>query len=249
MTSYPIGEAPPPNLRQPLRVELFFLTHSEAGEPLAHVGTLAVALAGAVIIDQLLRPLWRPGYDQQSQQLQPLERLRVVGPQIIVINPDVSGDPVSDWAITALGGGRVRSMSDRQRSLTVRDAIRALAVHAYERTTAGLYAGDLAREVIKRGLGRGRRLYPPTDPANIARVRGRLGSVLTGNTPPDPQTDALGGLIHALNLTEPLYLDRPDLRDLLRHMCARVEEFHPVVHQILTATEDLIAETAVPVYG
>jgi hypothetical protein len=252
MTSYPIREAPPPNLRQPLRVELFFLTHSEAGEPLAHAGTLAVALAAAILIDQLLRPLWRPSHTQQPQQpqqLEPLERLRVVGPQVIVINPDVSGDPVADWAITALGGGRVRSVSERQRSLTVRDAIRALAVHAYQRTTAGLYAGDLACEVIKRGLGRGRRLYPPTDPANIARVRGRLCSVLTGNTPPDPQTDALGGLIHALNLTEPLYLDRPDLRDLLRHLCARVEEFQPVVHQILTATEDLIAETAVPVYG
>lgn len=246
MTSYPIGEAPPPNLRQPLRVELFFLTHSETGEPLAHVGTLAVSLAAAILIDQLLRPIWRPSH---AQQIEPLERLRVVGPQVIVINPDVSGDPVADWAITALGGDRIRSVSERHWSLTVRDAIRALAVHAYQRTTAGLYAGDLAREVIKRGLGRGRRLYPPTDPANIARVRGRLGSVLTGNTQPDPQTDALGGLIQALNLTEPLYLDRPDLRDLLRHLCARVEEFQPAVHQILTATEDLIAETAVPVYG
>ncbi|MDG6107615.1 GPP34 family phosphoprotein [Dactylosporangium aurantiacum] len=243
---YPIGEAPPPNLRQPLRVELFFLTHSETGEPLAHAGALAVALAGAVIIDHLLRPLWRQTPDHQ---IQPFERLRVVGPQVIVLNPDVSGDPVADWAITALGGARVRSVSERQRSTAMREAIRTLAVHAYERTTAGLYAGDLAREVIKRGLGRARRLYPPTDPGNIARVRGRLCSVLTGYIHPDPQTDALGGLIRALDLTSVLYLDRPDLRDLLARMTARVEEHDPAVHQILTATDDLIAGTAVPVYG
>ena len=72
-------------------MELFFLTHSETGEPLAHPGALAVALAGAVIIDDLLRPV---------------ERIRIVGPQVIVVNPDVSGDPVADWAIRALGGHR-----------------------------------------------------------------------------------------------------------------------------------------------
>ncbi|GAB3849368.1 GPP34 family phosphoprotein [Dactylosporangium cerinum] len=243
--TYPIGEAPPPNLRQPLRVELFFLTHSETGEPLANTAALAVALAGAIIVDHLLRPLWRQGNDRQ---LQPHDRLRLFGTQVIVVNPDVSADPVADWAVTALGGARVRSVSERQRSMPLREAIRVLAVDAYKRTTAGLYAGDLAREVTRRGLNRGRR-YPPTDPGNIARTRGRLCSVLTGYTHPDPQTDALGGLIQALSLTSELYLDRPDLRDLLGYMTARVQEHDPAVHQILTATDDLIAETAVAVYG
>ncbi|MEU0557463.1 GPP34 family phosphoprotein [Dactylosporangium sp. NPDC006015] len=233
--TYPIGEAPPPNLRQPLRVELFFLTHSETGEPLAHAGALAVALAGAVIIDDLLRPI---------------ERLRLIGPQVIVVNPAVSGDPVADWAIRALGGFTAGQGLERQRSVGVRDAIRALAAHAYDRTTAGLYAGDLVRDVNRRRLGRGRPRYPPTDPANIARVRGRLCSVLTGYTHPDPQTDALGGLLRALDLASELYLDGSglDLQGLLGQMTDRVDAASPAVRQILAATDDLIAETAVAVY-
>ena len=135
--------------------------------------------------------------------------------------------------------------------MSVRDAIRTLGVYAYERTTAGLYAGDLVQEVTRRRLSGGRRRYPPTDPGVIARVRGRLCSVLSGHTYPDPQTDALGGLVLALNLTSELYLDGSglDVRVLLGTMAARVGEDNPAVQQLLAATDDLIAEAAVAVYG
>ncbi len=235
--TYPIGEAPPPNLRQPLRVELFFLTHSETGEPLTHASAHAVALAGAALIDDLLRPV---------------ERIRIVGPQVVVVNADVSGDPVADWVVRTLGGHRGTSARDRpQRSYSIRDAVRAIAVHAYDRTAAGMYAGDLVREVTRRRLSGGRRRYPPTDPGVIARVRGRLCSVLTGHTAPDPQTDALAGLILALDLTSELYLDGSGLnvRGLLKAMADRVGDGRTDVRQVMAATDDLIAESAVAVYG
>jgi hypothetical protein len=234
--TYPIGGAPAPNVRQPLRVELFFLTHSETGEPLAHTAALAVALAGAVLIDDLLRPV---------------ERIRLIGDHAIVVNPGLSGDPVADWAIRELAGTRPGAGLERQRSMGVRAAIRTLAVHAYERTAAGLYAGGLVHDVTTRRLSRARRRYPPTDPADIARVRGRLCSVLTGHTHPDPHTAALAGLIQALGLVSELYLDgsRLDVRGLLGRLTALVEAGNPAAHQVLAVTDDLIAETAVAVYG
>jgi hypothetical protein len=235
--TYPIGEAPAPNLRQPLRVELFFLTHAETGEPLTHPNAHAVALAGAALIDDLLRPV---------------ERLRIVGPQVVVVNADVSGDPVADWVVRTLGGHRGASVLDRpQRSYSVRDAVRAIAVHAYDRTAAGMYAGDLVQELKRRRLSGGRRRYPPTDTGVIARVRGRLCSVLTGHTPPDPQTAALAGLVLALDLTSELYLDGSglDVRSLLKALVDWAGRGMPEIQQLIGATDDLIAEAAVAVYG
>ncbi|MDG6100504.1 GPP34 family phosphoprotein [Dactylosporangium aurantiacum] len=232
--TYPAYGAPPPNLRQPSRVELFFLTHAETGEPLVHGGALGVALAGAVLVDELLRP-------------EP--RIRLVGELVVVTTSSFSGDPVADWAVRTLDGRRMSAL-ETSRPTQLRAALRALAVDAYQRTAAGLVAGDLVQEVTRRRALGGRRRYPPSDAAVIARVRGRLCSVLTGHTAPDPQTCTLGGLMLALNLTAELYLDGTglDLRALLSWMVGRVGAEHPAVQQVITATDHLIAETAVAVY-
>lgn len=232
--TYPVHGVPPPNLRQPLRVELFFLTHAETGEPLVHGRALGVALAGAVLIDELLRP------DR---------RTRLVGDLVVVSAAGISGDPVADWATRTLDGRRVSAL-EASRPTQLPAALSALAANAYQRTAAGLVAGDLVQEMTRRRALSGRRRYPPTDPAVIARVRGRLCSVLTGHTAPDPQTCTLGGLILALNLTAELYLDGTglDLRALLSWMIGRVGTEHPAVQQVITATDHLIAEAAVAVY-
>ncbi len=232
--TYPVYGAPPPNLRQPLRAELFFLTHAETGEPLVHGAALGVALAGAILVGELLRP-------------EP--RIRLVGDLVVITAADISGDPVADWATRTLDGRRVSAL-EASRPTQLQAALRALAGNAYQRTAAGLVAGDLVQEVTRRRALGGRRRYPPTDAAVIARVRGRLCSVLTGHTAPDPQTCTLGGLILALNLTAELYLDGTglDLRALLAWMAGRVGTEHPAVHQVITATDHLIAETAVAVY-
>ncbi|MER7006262.1 GPP34 family phosphoprotein [Dactylosporangium sp. NPDC000555] len=235
--TYPIGEKPPPNLRQPLRVELFFLTHSETGERLASPAAVGVALAGAVLIDELLRPV---------------ERVRVVERRVLVTEAGVSGDPVADWAVSLLAGPVSRSaFAPPRQSVPVRDAVRALAVDAYERTAAGMYAGNLIVQTSHRRLGRGRRRYPPTDPNVLPRVRGRLISTLTGSIRPDAQTDALGGLILALDLISELYLDGfgHDVRALLGQMLERIGSDRPTARQVVAETDSLIGEAAVSVYG
>ncbi|MER7273485.1 GPP34 family phosphoprotein [Dactylosporangium sp. NPDC000244] len=235
--TYPIGEKPPPSLRQPLRVELFFLAHSETGERLASLAAAGVALAGAVLIDELLRPV---------------ERIRVVERRVFVTSLSVSGDPVADWAVGLLAGPVTRSaFAPPRQPLPVRDAIRALAADAYERTAAGMYAGNLIVQSSHRRIMRGRRRYPPTDPNVLPRIRGRLNSTLIGSTRPDPQTDALGGLILALDLVSELYLDGSgrDVRGLLGHMVDRIGTEGPTTRLVLDETDHLIGEAAVPVYG
>jgi hypothetical protein len=218
--------APPPPSRHPLRVELFVLTHDDTGSPLAHLPSLSLGLAGAILVGLTL----------------PTERVRVVGEAAIVVNREPSSDPVADWAARFLGGFRP--------SLSVREALRELAVHAYDKVTAGLIAGGYIERVTRRRLLGRVTSYPPTDPSVIPRVRGRLRYVALAYEDPDPQTDALAGLIRALNLESELYLDGmdEDIRALLRQMLGRVGQVHPHVEQIIDAVEDLVGEAAVSVY-
>ncbi|MEV6925560.1 GPP34 family phosphoprotein [Dactylosporangium sp. NPDC051485] len=232
-----IGE-PVPTIRQPLRVELYFLAHNDAGEPLAHHRALSVALAGAVLADLAA----------------PVAHVQVVYGQVLVRTWQLTGDPVADWALRVLQAHRTPPVAHdaERRPLMLRDAVRELAVAAHERTRAGLIAGDLVREVVRRRLvGTKVRTYPPTDDRVIPRVRGRLRSVLTGFTNPDWQTDALGGMIRALDLVSELYLDEADLDipALLGGMVDRVGQLYPAVQEIIAATDELVAEAAVSVYG
>lgn len=229
---------PIPTIRQPLRVELYFLAHNDVGEPLAHHSGLSVALAGAVLADLAA----------------PVAHVQVVYGQLVVRTWQLTGDPVADWALRVLQAHRTPQVAhDAERpALMLRDALRELAVAAHERTRAGLLAGDLVREVVRRRLvGTKVRTYPPTDDRVIPRVRGRLRSVLTGFTEPDWQTDALGGMVRALDLVSELYLDEADLdiRALLNGMVHRVGQQYPAVQAIIDATDELVAEAAVSVYG
>ncbi|MFG2042116.1 GPP34 family phosphoprotein [Dactylosporangium sp. NPDC048998] len=232
----PIGERPAPPLRQPLRVELFFLTHSETGERLASPAAVGVALAGAVLLDELLRPV---------------TRVHVADRRMIVTNPGLSGDPVADWAVSLLASSSgMSALTSQRRWMDVRDIIRALAADAYERTAAGMYAGGLIVQASRRRIARGRRRYPPTDPNVIPRIRGRVNSTLSGHTVPDVQTDALGGLIRALDLVCELYLDGAlfDVPAALRRMVERVGADQPAAGHVLAETYSLIGEAAVAVY-
>ncbi|GAA4256575.1 GOLPH3/VPS74 family protein [Dactylosporangium darangshiense] len=235
--AYPIGERPPPNLRQPLRVEAFVITHNETGERLSSPAAIGVALAGAVLVDELLRPA---------------ERIRIVDQRVIVTNPNLSGDPVGDWAVGMLAGpGGWSALASQPRSMPVRDAVRLLAADAYERTAAGMFAGGLIVQTSHRRIARGRRRYPPTDPNVIPRVRGRLISTLTRSTNPDLQTDALGALVLGLDLISELYLDGSGLnvRALLGEMVELIGAGKPNVQLVLAETDSLVGEAAVQVYG
>ncbi|WP_327009677.1 GPP34 family phosphoprotein [Dactylosporangium sp. NBC_01737] len=239
--SHAFGE-PPTTIRQPLRVELYFLAHNEAGEPLAHQRALSVALAGTILADLLA----------------PVEHISVADGLVFVRSRELTGDPVADWALRLLQAHRQRRAARNSdglptlAALPMREALRQLAVAAHERTTAGLVAGDLVREVSRRRLiGTKAVTFPPTDEMVIPRVRGRLRSVLTGFTQPDWQTDALGGMVRALDLVSELYLDEAglDIWGLLAETVRRIGETYPAVREVIDTTEALIAETAVSVYG
>lgn len=228
---------PAQTIRQPLRVELYFLAHNDAGEPLAHRRAMAVALAGAVLADLAA----------------PVEHVQIIYGQLVVRTWQLTGDPVADWALRVLQAHRTAPVAhDAERPpLMLREALRQLAVAAHERTTAGLLAGDLVREVSRRRIvGTKVRTYPPTDDRVIPRVRGRLRSVLTGYTQPDWRTDALGGMVRALDLVSELYLDESDrdIPTLLAGMVHRVGQQYPAVQDIIQATDELVAEAAVSVY-
>lgn len=218
--------APPPPSRHPLRVELFVLTHDDNGNPVAHLSSLSLGLAGAILVGLTM----------------PTERIRVVGDVAIVVDREATGDPVADWAARFLGGFRP--------SLSVRESVRQLAAHAYDKVTAGLIAGGHIDRVTRRRLLGRSTTYPPTDPTIIPRVRGRLRYVALAYEEPDAQTDALAGLIRALNLESELYLDGMDenIRVVLRQMLARVGKAQPQVETIINAVEDLVGEMAVSVY-
>ncbi|MER7277975.1 GPP34 family phosphoprotein [Dactylosporangium sp. NPDC000244] len=234
-----IGQPQPGGTRHPLRVELFFIAHSDTGEPLVHPNALSIGLAAAILIDLL----------------HPIERITVSdgGAGIIVGSRNLTGDPVADWAMRLLDVYRPETaIHEYHPSMTVRDALQQLATHAYQRTAAGLIAGDLAAEVTRRRrLGGKVTTYPPTDEMVISRVRSRLSGVLRTIDKPDPQTDALAGLIRALDLPSVLYLDGLglDLRAELQAMLARVGRRTRAVRVIVEIAEALIAETAVSVYG
>ncbi|MEU5909368.1 GPP34 family phosphoprotein [Micromonospora sp. NPDC047527] len=222
--SHAVFHTPP--VRLPLRVELFVLTHNDSGAPLAHLPSLSLALAGAIL----------------TNLVAPIERIRVVGDAAIAVHRQPIGDPVADWALTF--------MARNHRALSVREAVRLLGEHAYDKVTAGLIAGGLVEQITRRRMLGRSIAYPPTDPAAIHRVRGRLRYGVLGYDAPDPQTDALAGLLRALRLESELYLDGfdTDLRDRLRQMLARAGQHTPATEKIICAVEDLIGETAVSVY-
>ncbi|GAB2960952.1 hypothetical protein GCM10027280_57230 [Micromonospora polyrhachis] len=218
----------PPNNRMPLRGELFVLTHTEAGEPMAHRPSLSIGLAGAILVGLVM----------------PVERVRLIGGSAaVVVDHQMTGDPVADWALTMLAG--------HQASMSVQDTLRLLAVDAYQRTSAGLVAGGLVTETSRRRLFGRTAAYPPTDSAVIPRVRGRLRYVLQGIEAADPQTDVLAGLVRALGLESALYLDAigEDIRPVMRQMLNRVATEYPGVKEIVKAVEGLIGESAISVYG
>lgn len=149
----------------------------------------------------------------------------VVGDAAIAVNRQPTGDPVANWALAFL--------ARHHHSLSVREALRLLGEHAYDKVTAGLIAGGLVEQVTKRRMLGRAIAYPPTNPAVIHHVRGRLRYSVLGYDAPDPQTDALAGLLRALRLESELYLDGfdTDLRGRLRQMLTRAGHHTPATER------------------
>ncbi|MFI6130283.1 GPP34 family phosphoprotein [Micromonospora sp. NPDC051141] len=217
-----------------LRDELFLLGHDDdTGQPHIHRQTLALGLAGAVLIDLFLAGRIAldttddtgPGGEQRL-------RLHLDRPV---------GDLIADTALA--------SIRYAHPTPPLRGWLRGFAADLYDRTRAGLQAGGILRHDVRRrlgGLARTNR-YLPTDLKWPVVARARLHYIATGRSQPDNHTAALGGLIATLGLTNHLYLadDTAALTVQLRTIAA---QHHQQVRDIIAAVDAAVGDLATAAY-
>ncbi len=234
MTVVRHAAAEPHSTRHPLWADLWIITHAEDGEPLAHVPSLSLGLAGALLTHLVLPTDW----DRERQGFS-TSRALIVGDAVIVTDPMPTGKPLVDWATAHLHAAARTS---------VRDALNDLALFAYDKVQAALFAADMIRPVERRRLLARKTTYPLSNSRAIYQVRGRLCHVVQTFVRIDPETDALGGLFRALNLEPQLYLDLPDISDRRDAMTRRLGRTTRAAERVIHTTQDLIGEAATAVY-
>jgi hypothetical protein len=212
---------PPRTARLPLRDELYLLGHDDDyGKPYLHPQSLAVGMAGAVLIE-----------------LYALGRTTVEDGRIVVHRREPTGDLITDNALAAIRAHRTLSPP-------LKPWLRAAADDLYQRVRANLVTVGVLRHIPRRIRAD---LYVPVDTAWGVRVRAQLRYVLCGRDRPDAQCAALCGLIAVLGLEEYLYTDgrRGDLRAQLRYLGDR---HHPPVTEIIAAVDTVLGDLATAVY-
>ncbi|MFI6924312.1 GPP34 family phosphoprotein [Nonomuraea spiralis] len=209
--------------RAPLHHELFLIGHDQTGKPLVHQHSMAVGLAGAVLLDLALS-----------------ERVTVGQGRISVADPTPVGDPVVDSLVPMLARDRAE-----------RDAkfwIKKLAEDAYDRTRQSLVASNVLVMVTRRRMG----MLPYTryqlaDIASVVRASAGVRSAVEGWKQPDGRGAALCGLVGALRLEAELYLDQPSAR-LIERLREIAVTHSPVVKDVVKLIDDMLGEAAVAVF-
>ncbi|MEU8263995.1 GPP34 family phosphoprotein [Micromonospora sp. NPDC048999] len=220
--------------RLPLRDELFLLGHNDdTGHLHIHRQSLAVGLAGAVLIDLFLAG--RIVLDPTSDAHPAGERwLRLHHDQPI-------GDLIGDTALAAIRHGRAAP--------PVKVFLRRFSDELYERTRAGLVAAGILHHHTRRRLGGLARTdtYLPSDSKWPVVARARLRYLATGREQPDNHTAALAGLVATLGLTEHLYLDE-DTATLTARLKAIAEQHHRSVRDITATVDAAVGDLATAAY-
>ncbi|NES16538.1 MULTISPECIES: GPP34 family phosphoprotein [Micromonospora] len=217
-----------------LRDELFLLGHDDdTGQPHIHRQTLALGLAGAVLIDLFLAGRivldttddTGPGGEQRL-------RLHLDRPV---------GDLIADTALASIRYARPTP--------PLRGWLPGFAADLYDRTRAGLQAGGILRHDVRRRLGGLARTdrYLPTDLKWPVVARARLHYIATGRSQPDNHTAALGGLIATLGLTNHLYL-ADDTAALTVQLRTIAEQHHRQVRDIIAAVDAAVGDLATATY-
>lgn len=218
--------------RLPLRDDLFLLGHDDdTGHLHVHRQTLALGLAGAVLID-----LYLAG----RVTLDPNDDTRPASHQRIHPHIDRAvGDLIADAATATI----------RHTHPPLRAWLRGFSDDLYERTRAGLVAGGIVRQHTRRRLGGLMRAdtYLPTDSKWAVIARSRLRYLAAGHEQPDNHTAALAGLVAGLGLTHHLYLDddTPALAARLKAIAA--QHYQPVRH-ITAAVDAAVGDLATAAY-
>ncbi|MEV4201343.1 GOLPH3/VPS74 family protein [Micromonospora globbae] len=219
--------------RLPLRDELFLLGHDDdTGQLHIHRQSLAIGLAGAVLIDLFLagRILLDPTDDRPAGE----RWLRLHTDQPV-------GDLIADTAIAAI--------RHRRTAPPVKAFLRAFSADLYERTRAGLVAAGILRQHTRRRLGGLARAdtYLPTDSKWPVVTRARLRYLAHGREQPDHHTAALAGLVATLGLTEHLYLD-DDTTALTERLTAIAGQHHRTVRHTIAAVDAAVGDLATAAY-
>ncbi|MEV5695316.1 GOLPH3/VPS74 family protein [Micromonospora globbae] len=219
--------------RLPLRDELFLLGHDDdTGHPHIHRQTLALGLAGAVLIDLFLtgRITLDPTDDRPAGE----RWLRLHTDQPV-------GDLIADTAIAAI--------RHRRTPPPVKAFLRTFSTDLYERTRAGLVAAGILRQHTRRRLAGLARTdtYLPTDTKWPVIARARLRYLAHGREQPDHHTAALAGLVATLGLTEHLYLD-DDTTTLTTRLTTIAGQHHQTVRHITAAVDAAVGDLATAAY-
>ncbi|MGI5521846.1 GOLPH3/VPS74 family protein [Micromonospora sp. CA-259024] len=218
----------------PLRDELFLLGHDDdTGQPHVHRQTLALGMAGAVLIDLFLagRVTLDPN-ETTCPASTPQLRLRVDRPV---------GDLIADTALA--------SIRHAHPAATVRPWLRGFADDLYERTRAGLLAAGILHHHTRRRLAGLIRAdtYLPTDTKWTVVPRARLRYLAVGHELPNNHTAALAGLVAVLGLTPHLYLD-DDTTALTVRMTTVADQHHWQVRDITAAVDAAVGDLATAAY-
>ncbi|NRQ32843.1 GPP34 family phosphoprotein [Nonomuraea sp. NN258] len=209
--------------RLPLHQELYLISHDHSGKPLIHQSSMALGLAGAVLLDLALR-----------------ERLTIVQGQASVSDRTPVGDAVTDSLIPQIAQDRANR--------DVKFWIKRLAPDMYDRTCGSLVAAGVLTKVTKRRLGMlPYTRYQLTDMAAVVRAAAGVRSAVEGWKQPDDRSAALCGLVAVLRVETELYLDQPSSQ-LVGRLRTIARESTPAVQDVVTIVETLIAEAALAVY-
>jgi len=197
--TFPGTDPGDPQVRLPLRTELFLLAHDDdTGNPHLDQRALCSGLAAAILLE-----LWQTGRILIGKAFRVRDGYYTPDPgRITIIGPTALGDPLADDAMSLLNrtGGPIY-VTDFLRKFTTPDL--------YDRVQGHMIATGILRRFTRRRFRLFRRdTFRATTPVYAVRTRAWLRSLAhprDNTTQPNVQTVALAGLITALGLTRNLY--------------------------------------------
>jgi hypothetical protein len=246
------GNSPKPMARLPLRAELFLLAHNDdTGEPRVNEQSLAVGLAGAVLLE-----LWLAQRVEIGWAVNSLARQWQRHPgHLTLTNDDPVGDPLSDAALATIRHTHHLAHSQSQLKAWLRHFA---AADLYQRVRANMVAVGVLRHASRRRYGLVKTdTYLAVHDAWAVRARAHIGSVTNGyehpqrpgREEPDEQCVALCGLVDVLELAPFLYhpaISDTRLRHLLRHI---VHQHNPTIRDVIAAVDAGRGDLAVAAMG
>lgn len=209
--TFPGTDSHDPQVRVPLRTELFLLAHDDdTGQPHLDERALCLGLAGAVLLD-----LWRTGRVLISKAYQVRDGFYTADPgRITIIDPALYGDPITDAAMVLL-----RRASGLK---YVTDFIRRFATPGlYDRVFGDLLATGILRRIRHHRFRWFARFtkdrYRSNQPTYAVRAKARLLKLADPRSQAhDPASNApsadalsLAGLVTALGLARHLRHPEP----------------------------------------